>query len=171
MRRGDRGGKVRIGGIRCVAANCGNTNADGFSLHYFPKQDQALRRKWINFVKVKRANWSGPTDFSALCSFHFSIDSFPFRHRFEMEQMSRKPKKVKLNEDAFPTIHALALAPTVTEQSEPVMTASSTGTPKHQRPASLLMLSPTEELACQSSPPKKIRRGYSKREAARVSSL
>jgi hypothetical protein len=48
------------------------------------------------------------------------------------------------------------------------MTASSTGTPKHQRPASLLMLSPTEELACQSSPPKKIRRGYSKREAARV---
>jgi hypothetical protein len=44
-----------------------------------------------------------------------------------MEQMGRKPKKVKLNEDAFPTIHALALAPTVTEQSEPVMTASSTG--------------------------------------------
>ena len=35
MPRGDRGGKVRIGGIRCVAANCGNTNADGFSLHYF----------------------------------------------------------------------------------------------------------------------------------------
>jgi hypothetical protein len=33
------------------------------------------------------------------------------------------------------------------------------------------MLSPTEELACQISPPKKIRRGYSKREAARVSSL
>jgi hypothetical protein len=84
------------------------------------EQDQALRRKWINFVKVKRANWSGPTDFSALCSFHFSIDSFPFRHRFEMEQMGRKPKKVKLNEDAFPTIHALALAPTVTEQSEPM---------------------------------------------------
>jgi hypothetical protein len=49
------------------------------------------------------------------------IHSFPFRHRFEMEQMGRKPKKVKLNEDAFPTIHALALAPTVTEQSEPVM--------------------------------------------------
>ena len=87
-----------------------------------------------------------------------------------MEQMGRKPKKVKLNEDAFPTSHALSLAPTVTEQSEPVMTASSTGTTKHQRPASLLM-SPTEEVACQSSPPKKIRRGYSKREAARVSSL
>ncbi|VDI19523.1 Hypothetical predicted protein [Mytilus galloprovincialis] len=37
MSRGDRGGSSRGSGTRCVAANCGNTNADGFSLHSFPK--------------------------------------------------------------------------------------------------------------------------------------
>jgi hypothetical protein len=32
MTRGDKGGKSKGSGIRCVAANCGNTNADGVSL-------------------------------------------------------------------------------------------------------------------------------------------
>ncbi|CAG2213132.1 unnamed protein product [Mytilus edulis] len=103
MPRGDRGGSSRGSGTRCVAANCGNTNADGFSLHSFPK-DPNLRRKWTGFVKLKRANWDGPTEFSALCSVHFIIDYFPFRHRFEIEHMGRAPKKAKLNVGAVPTV-------------------------------------------------------------------
>lgn len=53
MPRGDRGGKSKGSGDRCVAANCGNTNADGFSLHSFPK-DPARRKQWTDFMKVKR---------------------------------------------------------------------------------------------------------------------
>ena len=106
MPRGDRGGKSKGSGKRCVAANCGNTNTDGVSLHTFPK-DAALRKKWTDFVKLKRGAWVGPTEYSALCSAHFSADCFPFRQRFEMEQMGIKPKKVTLNPDAVPTIHAL----------------------------------------------------------------
>ncbi|CAG2212308.1 unnamed protein product [Mytilus edulis] len=61
MPRGDRGGSSRGSGTRCVAANCGNTNADGFSLHSFPK-DPNLRKKWTGFVKPERANCYGPTE-------------------------------------------------------------------------------------------------------------
>ena len=35
-------------------------------------------------------------EFSALCSVHFNPDCFPFRQRFEIEQMGRKPNKVVL---------------------------------------------------------------------------
>jgi len=57
MPRGDKGGKSKGSGIRCVAANCGNTNADGVSLHTFPK-DPTLLKKWSDFVKLKRGAWS-----------------------------------------------------------------------------------------------------------------
>ena len=53
MPRGDKGGKNKGSGIRCVAANCGNTNGDGVSLHYFPK-DPTLLKKWSDFVNLKR---------------------------------------------------------------------------------------------------------------------
>ena len=36
MPRCDRGGTSRGTGVWCVAANCGNTNVDGFSIHSFP---------------------------------------------------------------------------------------------------------------------------------------
>nr|XP_022286598.1 uncharacterized protein LOC111099572 isoform X1 [Crassostrea virginica] len=163
MPRGDRGGKSKGSGIRCVAANCGNTNTDGVSLHTFPK-DAALRKKWTDFVKLKRGAWVGPTEYSALCSAHFSADCFPFRQRFEMEQMGIKPKKVTLNPDAVPTIHALTPPPSISSPS-----ATSSSTPKrspYKRPFN--MLSPNEEEQCQSSPPKKIRRGYTKRETNRI---
>ena len=104
MPRGDKGGKSRGSGVRCVSVNCGNTHADGFSLHKFPKKT-VLRKQWNDIVRVKRGDWDGPSEFSALCSVHFKPECFPFRQRFEMEQMGRKPKKVVLNEDAVPTIY------------------------------------------------------------------
>ena len=53
MPRGDKGGKSKGSGIRGVAANCGNTHADGVSLHTFPKDPTHLK-KWSHFVKLKR---------------------------------------------------------------------------------------------------------------------
>ena len=168
MPRGDRGGTSKGSGVRCVASGCGKTHADGVSLHMFPK-DSSLRRQWADFVKTKRAKWSGPTEYSALCSYHFTADCYPFRHRFEMEQMGRAPKKAKLNEDAVPTIHSVNSGTEEERASDSMVHIASdvTTTPKHRLPK-LEMLSPSEISTSQSSPPKKLRRGYAKREAARV---
>ena len=77
---------------------------------------------------------------------------------FEMEQMGRKPKKVVLNEDAVTTIHS-----TNAEQESTANTS--------RKRSGLQMLSSAEEPMTQSSPPKKVRRCYEKREAARVGKL
>nr|XP_022319003.1 uncharacterized protein LOC111121842 isoform X2 [Crassostrea virginica] len=187
MPRGDRVGKSKGSGIRCVAANCGNTNTDGVSMHTFPK-DAALRKEWTDFVKLKSGAWVGPTEYSALCSAHFSADCYSFIQRFETERMGIKPKKITLNPDAIPTIHALT-PPSI---SSPLATSSST--PKrspYKRPFNMLspneeeqcqssppskkirslpfdMLSPNEEKQCQSSLPKKISWSYTKRETNRT---
>ncbi|CAG2218817.1 unnamed protein product [Mytilus edulis] len=193
MPRGDHGGKSSGSGTRCVAANCGNTHKDGYSLHTFPK-DPSLSRQWVDFVKVKRAVWSGPTEYSAICSNHFTMDCFPFRVRFELEHFGRKPKKVQLNCNAIPSVHAapeqlplpLAVTPksknsskekrkastnksaTSTSASPTVTNTTPTATKARAMPFPLEMLSPSEDAVCQSSPPKKVRRGYAKRETARL---
>ena len=59
----------------CVAAGCSNTNSDGVSLFQFP-QDTALRMQWTREVERTRANWQGPSDYSVLCSDHFTNDCF-----------------------------------------------------------------------------------------------
>jgi THAP domain len=155
---GDRGGISRLTGKRCVAANCGNTNADGYSMHFFPK-DPKRRKIWTDFVQLTRADWHGPTEYSVLCSFHFTPDSLSFRHRFETEQMGLKPKKVLLNDDACPTIHSVGVGnPVLAAEHSTTVTVST----------KLEMLSSSEDVTTQRSPPKKIRRTYQKREAARV---
>ena len=95
MPRGDKGGNSKDSGIRCVAANCGNTNADGVSLHTFPK-DPTLLKKMERFCETKKGAWPGPTEYSALCSIHFEPSCFPFRTRFEIEKMGVRPKRVTL---------------------------------------------------------------------------
>ena len=82
MPREDKGGKRKGSGIICVAEKCGNTNADGVSLHTFPK-DPTLLKKWSDFVKLKRGAWPGPTEYltlwstsiSNLVAFLFELDS------------------------------------------------------------------------------------------------
>jgi hypothetical protein len=51
MPRGNKGEKGKGSGIKCVAANCGNTNADGVSLHTFPKDpfEYSSKRKATRF--------------------------------------------------------------------------------------------------------------------------
>ena len=43
--------KKRVPGKRCVVMFCNKTNADGVSLHQFPK-DRNLSRKWTSFVII-----------------------------------------------------------------------------------------------------------------------
>ena len=151
MPRGDRGGTCTGIGSRCVAANCGNQNVGGFSLHTFPK-DKVLRKQWVSFVRTKRASWDGPSETSVLCSFHFTEDSFPFRQRFEKQHMGKKLKKTSLNRDAVPTIHA------------PVRASSVDSSTKRSNESPIASTS-------KCSPPKKVRGGYLKREVARVCNL
>ena len=119
MPRGNKGEKGKGSGIKCVAANCGNTNADGVSLHTFPKDPTHLK-KWSDFMKLKRKAWPGPTDYSSLCSIHFEPSCFPFRTIFEIEQMGVKPMRVTLTSVACPTIHA----PTPIETTTPSKSSS-----------------------------------------------
>ena len=59
----------------CIAAGCSNTYSDNVSLFKFPK-DHVLRQKWVKNVQRTRAQWSGPSEYSVLCSQHFDRVGF-----------------------------------------------------------------------------------------------
>ena len=60
------------GGISCT----NRQDTPGISLHIFPSEEDVARRKaWTKFVRRHRHN-NQPTKWSALCSVHFSEDSF-----------------------------------------------------------------------------------------------
>ena len=58
---------------RCVAAGCG--------MHFIPyygderPEPKRRRKKWVDFVKQKRARWE-PSKTSVLCSVHFKGEDF-----------------------------------------------------------------------------------------------
>ena len=62
-------------GRMCVVAGCSNRLADGVSLHVFPK-DERQRAAWVRFVKLTRADWSGPSKYTVICSEHFREDCY-----------------------------------------------------------------------------------------------
>ena len=66
-----------------VAAGCSNTNADGVSLFKFPK-DEKLRALWIKQVRRFRAEWTC-TEYSVLCSEHFSDECFEVESKLAAE--------------------------------------------------------------------------------------
>ena len=79
---------------RCIVAGCSGTSKDDVSLHRFPKEEN-LRKIWTSKVKLTRADWHGPSDYSTICSNHFSEDDFEDRgiySSFGMKQMKRKLK-------------------------------------------------------------------------------
>ena len=57
-----------------MAALCSNTAGKGISMLCWPS-DPSIARLWTQFVKQKR-QWEGPTQHSALCSNHFTAESF-----------------------------------------------------------------------------------------------
>ena len=74
---------------RCVVAGCSNTpNAEKeTALHKIPffgdhrSEAKARRKKWADFVKLKRAKWRASAS-SAVCSCHFATEDFARRHCF-----------------------------------------------------------------------------------------
>ncbi|XP_061890082.1 zinc finger protein 37-like [Entelurus aequoreus] len=95
--------KKAVGGKRCIAAGCSNTNTAGVSLFTFPKDDsQALL--WNREVKRTRLDWTTHTKYSVLCSDHFERSCFeegPLR-RVEMGIATARP--LVLKKGARPTI-------------------------------------------------------------------
>ncbi|XP_062591087.1 THAP domain-containing protein 10-like [Saccostrea cucullata] len=106
-------------GKYCVAAGCTATNADDISLHEFPKEvKRELRRKWINFVKTKRQDFTQPTRFSVLCERHFAPNCYPEEYRIK-QSLGIVIKKKRLLPDAVPTIH-LHSSSTPTNSDAPI---------------------------------------------------
>ena len=81
---------------RCVVAGCSNTpNPEkGIALHQIPfygderSKSKARRKKWTDFVKLKREKWS-PTASSAVCSCHFAPEDFTRRLPFSSERFQK----------------------------------------------------------------------------------
>lgn len=138
----------------CVAAGCTSTHQDNLSLHEFPKDDRPdIRRQWINFVKVKRKDFTHPTRYSVLCEKHFPPGSYPIEYELK-KSMNIKVKKKVLLSHAVPTIQTV---PEIQSQ-QPAANDSDT---------SLVITRPLMS----STPvcPQKERKAYRKRECARVS--
>ena len=81
---------------RCVVAGCSNIpdSEKGIALHRIPfygderSQAKARRKKWTDFVKLKRAKQS-PTASSAVCSCHFAPKDFTKRLSFSGQRLQR----------------------------------------------------------------------------------
>ena len=78
--------------IYCVAANSNNSQTTpGITMHELPRNRPAVRRKWINFIQFKRADFLAAPHHAHLCSEHFSECDFanPMEYRFEADMMFR----------------------------------------------------------------------------------
>ena len=71
---------------RCVVAGCDNVTdkEKGISLHRIPylederPEAKKRRKKWVDFVNLKRAKWT-PTPHSVICSEYFKPEDFTRR--------------------------------------------------------------------------------------------
>ena len=102
---------------RCVAASCSNVAdpSKGIFVHTIPffgdSRPEAIKRrkKWVDFVKAKRAKWE-PTKHSAVYSVHFKPDDYVFQ--YVLVPTLGKPSVPRLKRDkigivVFPTVHAI----------------------------------------------------------------
>ena len=107
----------------CVAFGCNNVPnfEKGIALHIIPffgddrAEARKRRKKWVDFIKAKRANWK-PTKHSAVCSEHFKPVDFQ-RYFSGLPGANFKPrlKKDDLGVSVFPTVHASSIVPQKTE--------------------------------------------------------
>ena len=101
----------------CVAAGCSNQKDEvkGISLHVIPffeddrPEAKRRRKKWVDFVKQKRAKWK-PSKRSVICSVHFKPEDFG--RRFALGEPGGKSMPRWLRKDefgccVFPTIHTV----------------------------------------------------------------
>jgi len=124
---------------RCVAAGCSMTYSDGVSLFKFPK-DPVLRQKWIKQVQRTRAQWSGPSEHSVLCSKHF--DGSCFEPDAELASHMGIQKRTRLKADAIPTLFERPTTPSLPSEAgqsplsrKRTSSSSSIGSSKKKRAA------------------------------------
>ena len=138
---------------RCIAAGCSNTHSDGVSLFHFPR-DPSLRLQWTRQVQRTRDGWKGPSDYSVVCSEHFTSDCFEedstIAAKFGIE------KKRRLKPNAVPTVFLRANSSST--QSSSVHDTNTEGQCSSRKRAG-------EEV---SVPVEKKRTAYEKRERSRV---
>lgn len=66
-------------GHNCVVAGCSKRQTDDVSVHSLPK-DERQRAAWTCFVKIIRADWTGPSQYTVICSEHFNEDCYERQH-------------------------------------------------------------------------------------------
>ena len=86
----------------------------------FPK-DANLKRQWVKFVQVKRADFVEPSEHSVVCSSHFSLDCYEKSYMVEMGLKKQK----QLLPGAVPTIQALPEANSSEVKKRPIPSADS----------------------------------------------
>lgn len=60
-------------------------------MHSFPK-DERQRAAWTRFVKLTRADWTGPSQYTVICSEHFNEECYERQH-FLMKDFGIPTKK------------------------------------------------------------------------------
>ena len=61
----------------CVATNCNNSQmTPGITMHELPRNQPAVRQKWIKFIQFKQADFLAAPHHARLCSKHFSEGNF-----------------------------------------------------------------------------------------------
>ena len=116
---------------RCVVGGC-SAFADvqkGIMLHAIPYYNDIRpeaakqRKKWVDFVKRKRAKWE-LTRHSSICYQHFKKDDF-IRQFIFVDKVTNKPIAPRLKRDSLgvnvvPTVHAKAMtrSPVVSESAK-----------------------------------------------------
>ena len=107
----------------CVAYGCKNISnpKPGIGLHKIPffnddrGEAKKRRKKWVNFVKSKQAQWTN-TQYSAVCSIHFKPEDFELRFPVGLKVKDAPTFLPKLKKDdlgccVYPTIHHPSVAP------------------------------------------------------------
>ena len=108
---------------RCVVGGCSAFPdvQKGLILHAIPflndehPEARKRRKKWVDFVKQKRAKWE-PTRNSSICSKHFTEEDYIRRFTF-VDELTNKPIVPRLKRDeigvtAVPSVHAEAVTKT-----------------------------------------------------------
>lgn len=88
-------------GRNCIVYGCSNSQNKGSTLFGFPK-DPKLRREWTLQVKRTRDKWKGPSDYSAVCSEHFTEECFQVSALTAIKLGLKR--KLQLKPGAVPTI-------------------------------------------------------------------
>ena len=125
---------AKRGGRTCAAGgpgqiSCNGSYSPGISMHTFQVNKQ-IRAKWVKFVRTHRPDFQA-TNYSALCSLHFSLSCFTRLKLDDLMSVSAETGKetVKSTSEkatekrilirgSIPTIHCANKSPAIVEGSD-----------------------------------------------------